>query len=188
MAPWSMSDRPPEIEPSPAQRWFRLAEEDLIAARVLLRDGSAALRIAGFLAQQAAEKALNAGLFAANSAVPKIHGLSQLHASYLPDRAPDIDPEDLEILDPWVIDGTLRSRPSRSRHVRGGGASGRCSASHRPGPPPGALTLRVPLRTSAVAATTSMRTSGSPRNDPTPAYGSSWAQASHMRRVRAAAA
>ena len=84
MAPWCMSDQRGDTEPSPAQRWFRLAEEDLIAARVLLRDGSAALRIAGFLAQQAAEKALKAGLFAANTAVPKIHGLSQLHASYPP--------------------------------------------------------------------------------------------------------
>ena len=100
-----MSDRPPDIEPSPAQRWFRLAEEDLIAAGVLLRDGTAALRIAGFLSQQAAEKALKAGLFAANSAVPKIHGLSQLHASDPPAGAPVIDPEDLDILDPWVIDG-----------------------------------------------------------------------------------
>ena len=100
-----MSDQRPDTEPSPAQRWFRLAEEDLIAARVLLRDGSAALRIAGFLAQQAAEKALKAGLFAANAAVPKIHGLSQLHASYPPAGKPDIDHDDLDILDPWVIDG-----------------------------------------------------------------------------------
>ena len=100
-----MSDQRPDTEPSPAQRWFRLAEEDLIAARVLLRDGSAALRIAGFLAQQAAEKALKAGLFAANAAVPKIHGLSQLHASYPPAGTPDIDHDDLDILDPWVIDG-----------------------------------------------------------------------------------
>ena len=100
-----MSDQRPDTEPSPAQRWFRLAEEDLIAARVLLRDGSAALRIAGFLAQQAAEKALKAGLFAANAAVPKIHGLSQLHASYPPAGTPDIDHDDLDIDDPWVIDG-----------------------------------------------------------------------------------
>ena len=100
-----MSDQRPDTEPSPAQRWFRLAEEDLIAARVLLRDGTAALRIAGFLAQQAAEKALKAGLFAANAAVPKIHGLSQLHASYPPAGTPDIDHDDLDILDPWVIDG-----------------------------------------------------------------------------------
>ena len=52
-------------EPSPAQRWFALAIEDLAAARILIADGSAALRIAGFIAQQAAEKALKAGLFAA---------------------------------------------------------------------------------------------------------------------------
>ena len=43
-------------EPTPAQRWFALAEDDLAAARILVADGSAALRIAGFLAQQAAEK------------------------------------------------------------------------------------------------------------------------------------
>jgi HEPN domain-containing protein len=59
-----MSALPPD-EPTPAQRWFALAEEDLAAARVLIADGSAALRIAGFLSQQAAEKALKAGLFAA---------------------------------------------------------------------------------------------------------------------------
>ena len=100
-----MSDHRPDTAPSPAQRWFRLAEEDLTAARVLLRDGSAAVRIAGFLAQQAAEKALKAGLFAANVAVPKIHGLSQLHAIYPPAGTPDIDHDDLDILDPWVIDG-----------------------------------------------------------------------------------
>jgi len=55
-----MSDQPPEPEMTPAQRWFRLAEQDLAAAGVLLRDGSSALRIVGFLAQQAAEKALTA--------------------------------------------------------------------------------------------------------------------------------
>ena len=139
-----MSDQRPDTEPSPAQRWFRLAEEDLIAARVLLRDGSAALRIAGFLAQQAAEKALKAGLFAANAAVPKIHGLSQLHASYPPAGTPDIDHDDLDILDPWVIDSPLRSRPSRSRRDRDGRAPGRSATSHRPGPPPAALTFRLP--------------------------------------------
>ena len=56
-ASWSMSDQPSEPEWTPAQRWYRLAEQDLAAAGVLLRDGSAALRIVGFLSQQAAEKA-----------------------------------------------------------------------------------------------------------------------------------
>ncbi len=92
----------PEL--TPAQRWFRLAEEDLVAAGILLNEGSAALRISAFLAQQAAEKALKAGLFATEVAVPKIHGLHQLLASY-PRDAPVIDIDDLDILDPWVIDG-----------------------------------------------------------------------------------
>jgi hypothetical protein len=71
---------PPPDEATPAQRWFALALEDLAAARVLLAAGSVALRIVGFLSQQAAEKALKAGLFAASIAAPKIHGL---HSSWL---------------------------------------------------------------------------------------------------------
>ncbi len=99
-----MSASLPE-ESSPAQRWFALAIEDLAAARVLIAEGSVALRIAGFLAQQAAEKALKAGLFAASIAVPRIHGLNQLLARYPSVGAPDVDPDDLDLLDPWVIDG-----------------------------------------------------------------------------------
>ena len=99
-----MSASLPE-EPSPAQRWFALAIEDLAAARVLIAEGSVALRIAGFLAQQAAEKALKAGLFAASVGVPRIHGLNQLLARYPSVGAPDVDPDDLDLLDPWVIDG-----------------------------------------------------------------------------------
>jgi HEPN domain-containing protein len=104
-ASWCMSDQRPEADPTHQQRWLRLAEEDLVAAHVLVREGSAALRIAGFLAQQAAEKALKAGLFAANLPAPRIHGLRQLHASYPDDRSPDIEIDDLDRLDPWVIDG-----------------------------------------------------------------------------------
>ncbi len=71
----------------------------------MVAEGSVALRIAGFLAQQAAEKALKAGLFAASIAVPRIHGLNQLVARYPSVGAPDVDPDDLDLLDPWVIDG-----------------------------------------------------------------------------------
>ena len=80
-----MSAPPPE-EPTPAQRWFLLATDDLVAAQILADDGTAALRIAGFLSQQAAEKALKAGLFSLAIDVPKIHGLSQLL-----DRYPETD-------------------------------------------------------------------------------------------------
>lgn len=99
-----MSASPPE-EPTPAQRWFALAEEDLAAAQILIAEGSAALRIAGFLAQQAAEKALKAGLFAASIAAPRIHGLNQLLARYPSTSAPNVDIDDLDLLDPWVMDG-----------------------------------------------------------------------------------
>lgn len=99
-----MSASLPE-EPSPGQRWFALAEEYLAAAQILITDGSTALRIAGFLAQQAAEKVFKAGLFAASIAVARIHGLNQLLGRYPGTIAPNIDPDDLDVLDPWVIDG-----------------------------------------------------------------------------------
>ncbi len=98
-----MSGPPPD--PAPAERWFRLAEQDLHAGRVLVAEGSAALRIAAFLAQQAAEKALKAGLLASSVNAPKIHGLRQLYG-LLPDEPdPPIADDDLDMLDPWVIDG-----------------------------------------------------------------------------------
>ena len=96
-----MSALPPD-EPTPAQRWFALAEEDLAAARVLIADGSAALRIAGFLSQQAAEKALKVGLFAALLGAPRIHGLNQLLSRYPTGSAPRVAVDDLDMLDPWV--------------------------------------------------------------------------------------
>jgi len=100
-----MSDQPPEPEMTPAQRWFRLAEQDLAAAGVLLRDGSSALRIVGFLAQQAAEKALKSGLLALGASPPRIHDLSQLNALYPTTYSSHISDDVLDLLDPWVIDG-----------------------------------------------------------------------------------
>lgn len=79
--------------------------EDLAGARVLLADGSVALRIVGFLSQQAAEKALKAGLFAASISAPKIHGLVQLLRRYPAGASPLVELDDLDDLDPWVIDG-----------------------------------------------------------------------------------
>jgi HEPN domain-containing protein len=102
-----MSDPPPEAdEIPPAQRWFRLAEQDLEAAQVLLADGSAAMRIVAFLSQQTAEKALKAELIAVGVHPPHVHGLRQLHDA-LAENALDLalQIEDLDLLDPWVIDG-----------------------------------------------------------------------------------
>ena len=102
---WRFMSATPPDELSPAQRWFALAVQDLAAAQILVADGSAALRIAGFLAQQAAEKALKAGLFAASIAAPRIHGLNQILARYPSTRSPNVDADDLDLLDPWVMDG-----------------------------------------------------------------------------------
>jgi hypothetical protein len=53
----------PQPEP-PAKRWLHLAQEDLAAARAILGVADVAPRIACFLSQQAAEKALRAGISA----------------------------------------------------------------------------------------------------------------------------
>ena len=98
-----MNDEQPE--PSPAERWYRLAQEDLAAAEVLLADSSTALRIVGFLSQQAAEKALKALLLAMEVVPPKIHSLRQLRNQLATANRPTIDDDDLDLLDPWVIDG-----------------------------------------------------------------------------------
>lgn len=98
-----MSDTPPDR--TPAERWFRLAEDDLHAGRVLVAEGSAALRIAGFLAQQAAEKALKAALLASSVNAPKIHGLRQLYGLLPAEPEPPVVDDDMDLLDPWVVDG-----------------------------------------------------------------------------------
>jgi HEPN domain-containing protein len=97
-----MSDVP---LPDAAKRWLQLAREDLGAARAMLGVASVAPRIVCFLSQQAAEKALKAGLISVGRPFPKIHGLTSLLALYPDDIRPEIDEDDLDLLDPWVIDG-----------------------------------------------------------------------------------
>ena len=98
-----MSDGP--LSDSPAARWYRLAEEDLAAAHALLHADDIVPRIACFLSQQAAEKALKAGLIAIGRQFPKSHGLTRLLGTFPEERRPTIDEDDLDALDPWVIDG-----------------------------------------------------------------------------------
>jgi HEPN domain-containing protein len=102
--------------------WLRLAEQDLVAARVLLTDPSAANRIACFLAQQAAEKALKAGLISLDESFPKIHGLTELLGRFPDGRRPAVDPDHLDVLDPWVLDGRYAAdlpevAPHEAEHV-----------------------------------------------------------------------
>lgn len=59
-------------------RWLRYAEEDLRAAQAATRDPELVPRHACFLAQQATEKALKAGLVYLNIDVPRRHDLDAL--------------------------------------------------------------------------------------------------------------
>jgi HEPN domain-containing protein len=97
-----MSDVP---LPDAAKRWLQLAREDLGAARTMLGVAGVAPRIICFLSQQAAEKGLKAGLISVGQPFPKIHGLTSLLALFPDTNRPEVDEDDLDLLDPWVIDG-----------------------------------------------------------------------------------
>jgi HEPN domain-containing protein len=58
--------------------WLGLAREDLEAARTLWADARIPSRIPAYLAQQAAEKALKAGIAAAGVEPPRTHDLDRL--------------------------------------------------------------------------------------------------------------
>jgi HEPN domain-containing protein len=101
-----MTELPPEwpaTEPTPAQSWLGRAEADLYVARLVLGDEGAALWIAAFHSQQAAEKAIKAGLIAQGVQPPKSHNLQELIA--LVDTESPLDPADAELLNPWAVEG-----------------------------------------------------------------------------------
>ncbi|MGH8929558.1 MAG: HEPN domain-containing protein [Egibacteraceae bacterium] len=87
-----------------AQVWLRFAQEDLVAGRRAIEDEEIVIRIAGFLAQQSAEKALKAILVAHGIGVPKIHDLFAL-ADDLPVPTDELDRGDFALLNPWITAG-----------------------------------------------------------------------------------
>ena len=98
-----MSDRQPDGDI--ASRWRREAREELRAAEVVAAHGEVPDRVAGFHAHLAAEKALKSLLIERGVEVPRIHdqiGLQRLLPEM--DQA-GFDPADLELLNPWTIEG-----------------------------------------------------------------------------------
>lgn len=89
--------------------WLRYADGDLRTARVILASEEAEPRAACFLAQQAVEKALKGVLQERGVQPTKIHALTKLHTQIPEEYRPAIDPDDLDRLDPWVIDGRYPS-------------------------------------------------------------------------------
>ena len=62
------------------ERWLEHAQGDLLSAKAILRDEHLPPRVACFLAQQAAEKAVKAVLVAKQIDVPRTHDLEALVA------------------------------------------------------------------------------------------------------------
>lgn len=98
-----MTDPQPELDP--ASGWLREAGEELRAAEVVAAHDELPDRVAGFHAHLAAEKALKAVLIRVGVEVPRIHDLVGLHR-LLPASVQDrFGASDLEVLNPWMIEG-----------------------------------------------------------------------------------
>ena len=96
-------DRPDELL-AEAHRWLRQAQDDLFGARAMLDRDDVAPRLACFLAQQAAEKAIKARLTALGRAFPRVHDLIALR-SLLPDGAGvGAEAADLAKLTVWAVE------------------------------------------------------------------------------------
>lgn len=107
-----MSEGEPE-----AERWLRYAAEDLALARFVLASEALALREACWLAQQAAEKALKAGLIAVAMEVPRVHDLGRLAEMLGLDETLGL--AELERLTLWSVEARCRGTgPSRRTRMR----------------------------------------------------------------------
>ena len=90
-SPWSTTPRD----------WLGYAAADLRAAKSLLRASGPSPRHAGWLAEQAAEKALHAALLAANIEPPETHNLNLLRNALPGDWAIHEQFPDLAELSAW---------------------------------------------------------------------------------------
>lgn len=94
----------PEISDE-ARPWLDQSVEDLRAARHLATDPEVPARLAAFLAHLSAEKALKGALIARGIATRKVHDLVALQAALLPADAAVVSAADVDLLNPWNIEG-----------------------------------------------------------------------------------
>ncbi|MGI8663818.1 MAG: HEPN domain-containing protein [Acidimicrobiales bacterium] len=97
-----MSD-PAEL--AEADRWQQEADEELQAALVIAAHREIPGRVAGFHAHLAAEKALKALLIRRGVVLRRIHDLVELQRLLPADDGARFVVDDLEMLNPWTIDG-----------------------------------------------------------------------------------
>ncbi len=94
----------PEAEDE-ARRWLREAQEELRVARYLSEAEELPARAACFHAHLAAEKALKALVLHVGGAVPRVHDLVALERMLPTELRSLVDPDDLDLLNPWAIEG-----------------------------------------------------------------------------------
>ncbi len=94
-----------DLTEEPSQRWLRWADEDLVAAGHNAADAEIAPRVACSLARQAAEKAIEALLVAADVDPPKSHNPLRLARMLTEERVRPLFEVDLEELTRWAIAG-----------------------------------------------------------------------------------
>lgn len=99
-----MSDPSPEdlVE---AERWMREAEEELAVASRIASEPDLPGRVACFHAHLAAEKAIKSLQIRRAVPVRKIHNLVQLVRELPVEDSRGLGPADLNLLNPWTIDG-----------------------------------------------------------------------------------
>jgi len=86
-------------------RWLHEAQEELRVARYLSGAEELPARAACFHAHLAAEKALKAVVLDGGSTIPRVHDLVVLERMLPADVRSLVDPADLDLLNPWAIEG-----------------------------------------------------------------------------------
>jgi HEPN domain-containing protein len=87
-----------------AGRWLRYAEDDLSGARAALVTPGLVPRHACWLAQQAAEKAIKAGLVLLQREFPRTHDLDALLGRLPPDWLVKTEAPSMAVLSQWAVE------------------------------------------------------------------------------------
>lgn len=88
-----------------AERWMREAEEELAVAARIASEPDLPGRVSCFHAHLAAEKAIKSLQIRRSVPVRKIHNLVQLVRELPPEDGGTFATADLNLLNPWTIDG-----------------------------------------------------------------------------------
>ncbi|MGH8908612.1 MAG: HEPN domain-containing protein [Egibacteraceae bacterium] len=100
-----------------AFRWLGQATEDLDTARHIQGNPELPARMPCFPAHLAAEKSLKALLIRARMPFPKSHDLVRLYELLPSDRGPELELADLELLNPWAVDGCCTAHTADASHA-----------------------------------------------------------------------